>query len=233
MYWGSKSTETEILRGKNVECLSEKKTPCLRTRRIFDLTALTKMLSNSGYLRSLIVSVDLIWDCAKNDTALYGLLEVLTSSSLQNLHLSPADAWFAIPASTYVTSLVLPYVYEPTLDLLKKVHDLSRLPSLRHICFEGWDILENRAPLPAGYICTIITPNITHLTFHLCEISGAYLQAIVSRPAKLRSFKYSTFERGYTTLASSVALLDSMLNVHQQTLEEVAISVPFGAGESP
>ena len=232
MYWNSEATSTEVLRGKNIECLSKEDASCLRSTRIFDLTALTKILSESSYLRSMIVSVDFTWDYAIDETHLYGLLEILISSSLRHLHLSPAHVRFAVPPGTPVTSLVLRLDYEHDSDEFNELNELSRLPSLRHICFEEWDFFEHPSLHLADYICATITPNITHLTIHLCDLPTAYLHAIVSKPAKLRSFKYSSREE-YTTLSSSVELLESALKIHQRTLEEVAISIPFSEGKLP
>ena len=157
-----------------------------RTIKIFEPTALTRTLTVSPELRSLVTSVEMSWDFKDEDECLSRLLESLTSSSsLQHLHLSPAYFRFIIPPRVLVTSLTLRIDFEEDLELVKALYDSTRLPSLRHVCFGGWISFEDGYLLETNDIETIITPNITHLTFHRSNIPGPYLQAIINMPKML------------------------------------------------
>ena len=102
--------EAEILRGTKLEYLTAWEASgvgrCDSHTRIFDSTAFIKVLTQSAWLRSLVVSLEMIWD-QEGDNVPYKLLDTLASSPLRHLYLWPLNTSFKIPAGTPVTSISL------------------------------------------------------------------------------------------------------------------------------
>lgn len=170
--------------------------------RISNLKAFTRSYRASARLRRYVKNVDIRWHKANNleDDDIHRCLAILDSSRLQNLHLSPPDFLFDIPAGTPITSLAFqhhglrgdwyPEEYAEEFD---RLYTLLCIPTLTHLCLDGWrhwgpPSYERPAEVRTDRVGT---SNIMHLTLNLTGPPGQDLQEMLSWPRALQSFSYS------------------------------------------
>ena len=237
-YWSSRSEagilrgeRAEILRGTRLEYLTEESITSsyyLSLSRIFKPNALSKSLTRSSWLRSLVHSIDFRWHDSGHDKCLYRLLEVLSYSPLQHVYLYPSHAGFVLPPSIPVNSLGTKWQGNIDSDRVQRVHDLIFLPSLRHMYFQSWESggRSQLRRLDNSSASLQQASNITHLSFHGCNVRAGHLQAIVGWPRALRSFLYSDFPAKIREVPT-IKQVYSTLRPHQSTLEEITLRFEY------
>ncbi len=167
-----------------------------RGLQIFNLDAFTRSLRSSESLRSLVKSVDLKWHNMFKDVDddVCRCLQVLESSCLQALHLSPANLSFEIPAGLGVTSLAFRHEAGEQIDCgkgLDRLYTLFCIPSLTHFCMDEWfwgiNPVFGAERVDQGRVGA---SNIETLTLEHTFIPASDLQRLLSWPKTLKALTF-------------------------------------------
>ena len=165
-----------------------------RGSQIYNLDAFNRSLRSSESLRSLVKSVDLRWHNMYKDVDddVRRCLQVLESSCLQALHLSPANLSFEIPAGLGFTSLA--YEGGEKIDCgkgLDRLYTLFCIPSLTHFYMDQW-FWEMNPVFGAERVDQgrVGTSNIETLTLEHTWISASDLQRLLSWPKTLKTLTF-------------------------------------------